>query len=104
MIVHGNAEYTRASCISEALPPHTNSFSFLFTLSSFAKGYTKEPVFLDYAKNVSEYYLAAAEADLIPKWDFDAPQGQYRDTSSAAITASAFLELSTYLDVRLCRE
>jgi hypothetical protein len=54
---------------------------------------------LEYARNVSEYYLAAAEADLIPKWDFDAPDGQYRDTSAAAITASAFLELSTYLKV-----
>lgn len=55
---------------------------------------------MDYARNVSEYYLAHAEADMVPKWDYDAPQGQYRDTSAAAIAASAFIELSSYLQVR----
>ena len=36
--------------------------------------------------------------DCIPYWDYDAPEGPDtpRDASAAAVTASAFLELSTY--------
>ena len=37
--------------------------------------------------------------DLIPYWDYDAPAGEKtpRDASAAAVTASAFLELSTFV-------
>lgn len=37
--------------------------------------------------------------DLIPYWDYDAPAGEKtpRDASAAAVTASAFLELSTFI-------
>lgn len=38
-------------------------------------------------------------SDLIPYWDYDAPNipNEPRDASAAAVTASALYELSTYL-------
>ncbi len=39
---------------------------------------------------------AAVPSDGIPLWDFDAPSDSYRDTSAAAITASALLELAVF--------
>ena len=38
-------------------------------------------------------------SDLIPYWDYDAPNipNEPRDASAAAVTASALCELSTYL-------
>lgn len=66
-----------------------------FTL---AYRYTKDPIFLKYARDVSEYYLRNANpSDLIPAWDFDARAPEnYNDTSAAAITASGLIELAGY--------
>lgn len=61
---------------------------------------TGEPRFLDFAKKVADVYLSRLPEDLIPYWDFDAPElssGEPKDASAAAITASALLELSTYV-------
>ncbi|WP_211345615.1 glycoside hydrolase family 88 protein [Paraflavitalea soli] len=76
---------------------------------------TKDKRYLTTAQKMADYYLDNKElpADKIAYWDFyannagyqpgvrsHAPETpvKYRDVSSAAITASALLELSTYLD------
>ncbi|WP_338874711.1 glycoside hydrolase family 88 protein [Spirosoma sp. SC4-14] len=60
---------------------------------------TKDPTFLDFAQKVSDVYLGRLPKDLIPYWDFNAPDipNAPRDASAAAITASALLELSTLM-------
>ncbi|HEY8933580.1 MAG TPA: glycoside hydrolase family 88 protein [Cyclobacteriaceae bacterium] len=56
--------------------------------------------FLDFAQHVADAYLQRLPEDMIPYWDFDAAglKDQPRDASAAAITASALLELSQYVD------
>ena len=58
---------------------------------------TDEPEFLAAAMHAADYFLAHLPADLVPPWDFDAPQADAppRDTSAAAIAASALEELCT---------
>ncbi|RKH40451.1 glycoside hydrolase family 88 protein [Corallococcus llansteffanensis] len=55
--------------------------------------YTSDARFLTAARRVTDYYLANLPADLVPNWDFNAPS-QFKDSSAAAIVASALLELS----------
>jgi len=61
---------------------------------------TKDPKFLNFAKKVTNVYLEKLPEDLIPYWDFDAPKipNEPRDASSAAIVASALIELSTMVE------
>lgn len=64
---------------------------------------TGEARFLDFAQKVAETYLSRLPKDRIPYWDFDAEAlspDEPRDASAAAITASALLELSTYVTDR----
>jgi len=58
---------------------------------------TKDPKYLDFAQKVTQVYLDRLPEDLIPYWDFDAPDipNATRDASAAAVVASAILELST---------
>jgi unsaturated chondroitin disaccharide hydrolase len=58
---------------------------------------TKRPEFLDFAQKVADVYLLQLPEDMIPYWDFDAPDipNAPKDASAAAITASALLELCT---------
>lgn len=60
---------------------------------------TKDPEFLDFAEKVADRYLRGLPDDLIPYWDFNAPDipNAPKDASAAAVTASAFLELSTFV-------
>ncbi|WP_345951335.1 glycoside hydrolase family 88 protein [Mucilaginibacter sp. PAMB04274] len=60
---------------------------------------TKDPQFLHFAQKVAGIYLAKLPADMVPYWDFNAPNipNESRDASAAAITASALLELSTFV-------
>ena len=60
---------------------------------------TKDKRFLDFVQRVTDVYLKKLPADLIPYWDFDAPDipNAPKDASAAAITASALLELSTFV-------
>lgn len=77
--------------------------------------FTKEERFLATAKGLADYYIQNKNlpADKIPYWDFNIGQPgytpgiksnalnvrtPYRDASAAAITASALLELSGYVD------
>jgi len=52
--------------------------------------------FLAAAKRVADYWLAHVPADMVPPWDFDAPAsaGTFKDSSAAAVAASAFVKLS----------
>lgn len=55
--------------------------------------------FLDFAQKVADIYLKRLPEDMVPYWDFDAPgiPNEPKDASAAAITASALLELSTFI-------
>jgi unsaturated chondroitin disaccharide hydrolase len=61
---------------------------------------TKKSEFLDFAQKVSDVYLERLPADLIPYWDFSAPDipNAPRDASAACVVASALLELSTFVN------
>lgn len=92
---------------SALLTPCTGTPQGLSANSTWARGqawgiygftmayrYTGLERFLSYAENVTTYWLLNVPSDQIPKWDFDAqPPNDERDTSAAAIAASAFLEL-----------
>ena len=60
--------------------------------------YTKRPEYLDAFRKVLAYYLDRLPDDLVPYWDYDAPNipNEPRDVSTAAIIASAFYEMYTY--------
>ncbi|RZF57458.1 glycoside hydrolase family 88 protein [Sphingobacterium corticibacterium] len=60
---------------------------------------TKDVRFLDFAQKVTDVYLEHLPEDLVPYWDFNAPDipDAPRDASAAAVVASALLELSQYL-------
>ncbi|WP_408889411.1 alpha-12C2-mannosidase [Myxococcus faecalis] len=55
--------------------------------------YTGDSRMLAAARKVTDWYLSRVPTDMVPKWDFDAP-GTQKDSSAAAIVASALLELS----------
>ena len=61
---------------------------------------TNDPAFLEQAKSIANYIFTHKNlpADLIPYWDFDAPEipNEPRDVSAATVTASALYELSLY--------
>jgi unsaturated chondroitin disaccharide hydrolase len=59
--------------------------------------YTRDPRMLEAALRVSDYYLRRIPSDRVPNWDFDAPE-QQKDSSAAAIAASALLELVTLMN------
>ncbi|MBM7113525.1 glycoside hydrolase family 88 protein [Archangium primigenium] len=64
---------------------------------TMAYRYTRDPRMLQAARKVTDSYLARLPADAVPPWDFDAPPSQQqKDSSAAAIAASALQELSTY--------
>lgn len=63
---------------------------------------TKDPRYLEQAKKIADFMLNHPNLpeDKVPYWDFNAPgiPNALRDASAAAITASALLELSTYVE------
>ncbi len=62
--------------------------------------FTKDQRYLDFAKKITDLYLAELPADMIPYWDFNHPDipNTSRDASAAAVVASALIELSDYVD------
>lgn len=58
--------------------------------------YTRSTTMLEAAQKTANYYLDHLPADFIPNWDFQAPT-QKKDSSAAAATASALLELSGFV-------
>lgn len=65
---------------------------------------TNRPEYLEQAKHIENYIFTHSNMpeDLIPYWDFDAPEipNEPRDASAAAVIASALYELSTYVPQR----
>ncbi|MFR9621016.1 MAG: glycoside hydrolase family 88 protein [Rikenellaceae bacterium] len=61
--------------------------------------FTKDQRYLDFAQKVTDIYLEKLPADMIPYWDFYAPDipDAPRDASAAALVASALIELSDYV-------
>ena len=59
---------------------------------------TKDPSYLNQARNIASFLINHPNMpeDMVPYWDFDAPDipDDVRDASAAAIMASALLELS----------
>ncbi|MES2419123.1 MAG: glycoside hydrolase family 88 protein [Bacteroidota bacterium] len=62
--------------------------------------FTRNPVYLAQAEAIAKFILTNPNqtADLVPYWDYNAPNisDAPRDASAAAITASALYELGTY--------
>ena len=58
--------------------------------------YTSDPRMLAAAQATADSYLARLGPDPIPNWDFDAPSVQ-KDSSAAAVVASALFELAGYV-------
>lgn len=59
---------------------------------------TNDKAYLDFARNIADMIMTRVKTDdLIPLWDFDAPETPEtpRDASAAAVTASALIEMST---------
>lgn len=67
---------------------------------------TKDPKFLEFAQKVTDVYLKNLPEDLIPYWDFNAPEipNAPRDASAAGVVASALLELSTFVSDKVKAE
>jgi len=69
---------------------------------------TQNKKYLEQANKITNFIFSHPNmpTDLIPYWDFDADTipNTPRDTSAAAIIASALLELSQYVDVDLKKE
>ena len=59
---------------------------------------TGDAKYLDIAQKTAKVYLDQLPHDLIPFWDFNAPNipNEPRDASAAALVSSALLELSTF--------
>lgn len=69
---------------------------------------TKEKKYLNQAVNIAKFYMNHPNLpkDKVPYWDFNAPDipNDVRDASAAAVSASALLELSTYVKPALRKE
>jgi hypothetical protein len=65
---------------------------------------TKDRVYLDQSIRIANYIIDHENlpGDCIPYWDFYAPDipTAQRDAAAAAVLASAFIELSTYIEVQ----
>jgi hypothetical protein len=63
--------------------------------------FTRDKRYLEQAKKIAKFLFNHPNmpTDLVPYWDFNAPgiPNAYRDASSAAINASALLELAQYV-------
>lgn len=70
--------------------------------------YTHDTRYLEQAQKVYNFIFNNPKlpSDLIPYWDYDAPNipNEPRDASAAAVTASALYELSTYLSDKKYKE
>ncbi len=66
---------------------------------------TKDKRYLEQAKNIANFLInhPRMPKDLIPYWDYDAPQipNTPRDASAACVMASALIELSDFVDAKL---
>jgi unsaturated chondroitin disaccharide hydrolase len=63
---------------------------------TLAYRYTRDARMLAAAQRVTDFYLSRVSGDLVPNWDFDSGL-QLKDSSAAAIAASAMIELATFV-------
>lgn len=54
---------------------------------------TRDNLFLETAKKLSDYFIKNLPTDYIPFWDFNDPKESVKDSSAAAIASSAFFTL-----------
>lgn len=57
--------------------------------------YTRRQRYLDFARKLTDVYLQQLPSDMVPYWDFN--RTDFRDASSAAVVASALLDLATFV-------
>ncbi|MDG0809951.1 glycoside hydrolase family 88 protein [Cohnella rhizosphaerae] len=62
-----------------------------------AYGWTGDVKYLNAAKRIAHFFVAALPDDLVPYWDFrlDTAEGEPRDSSAAAIAASGLLDIAS---------
>lgn len=69
---------------------------------------TKDKKYLDHAVSIAKFILNHPNLpkDKVPYWDFNAPNipGALRDSSAAAVMASAFLELQNYVNIEQAKK
>lgn len=91
-----------------------NTHQGLYDSSSWARGQTwglygytfcyrdtKKPEYLEQAKNIANYIMTSKyiPEDKVPLWDYlDKDENAPRDASAAALTASALIELSAFVE------
>jgi unsaturated chondroitin disaccharide hydrolase len=61
--------------------------------------YTEEPLFLETAQKIANYYIDHLPEDYIPYWDFNAPNipDEVKDVSAATVAAAGLLELVSFV-------
>ncbi|GGL21740.1 glycosyl hydrolase [Halarchaeum grantii] len=64
---------------------------------ALAADYRSRAPYADLSATLGDYYLHEIPDDHVPRWDFDAPEPEIRDTSAAAIAACGFDELARRL-------
>ena len=69
-------------------------------------GYTKEPRFLEVARNAAEVFRKNLPSDFVPYWDFyfTDENPDIRDTSAASIYVCGLLELCRYVEEKEAEE
>ncbi len=62
--------------------------------------YTKDPVYLDLFRRVTNFFITHLPEDLLPYWDFDFTTGsdESRDSSASAIVVCGILEMLPHLE------
>jgi len=65
-----------------------------------AYGHTREPLFLETAVRMADWFIERLPGDFVPYWDFQAPNipDEARDSSAGSMAASALIELAGYLE------
>lgn len=97
-----------------------NTHQGLYDHSSWARGQTwglygytfmyretKDPNYLEQAKNIASYIMnhPSIPEDNVPLWDYmDTTTNAPRDASAAALTASALLDLQSFVDPTLAKK
>jgi unsaturated chondroitin disaccharide hydrolase len=91
-------QFLRQSTHQGYAPESTWTRGLAWALYGFAavQRLSGEAAFLQTARRCADCYLRRAPSDLIPPWDFDAPDDSRRqlDSSAAAIAASGLWDLS----------
>lgn len=98
--ITGNAinKHTRQGYSDESCWSRGQAWGIYGYIMTFRE--TKDKRYLELAKDITDKYLSMLPEDMVPYWDFNAPNipNEERDASAAAIVASALLELSTLVD------